>query len=62
MDKDLVEIQVDIIHDTDAAYLVSDGITEGWIPKSQVEEPEFTQSGMAVFEIPEWLAIEKGFI
>lgn len=53
-------------YDTKDAYLFEDEDGEGyWIPKSQVEfiEPECPRKGDVVrFEIPEWLAAEKGLI
>jgi len=56
-----VEITVEIKAETELAYLVSDGDLEMWIPKSQIEE--FDRSGdIATFQIPEWLAEEKGLI
>jgi serine phosphatase RsbU (regulator of sigma subunit) len=52
-----VEIAAEIIHETDMAWLLSDGITEEWVPKSQVKDHED-----GTFTMPYWLAEEKGFI
>ena len=48
--------------ETDAAYLLSDGVNEFWVPKSQVHEKEQIQNSDYEFAIPEWLAIEKGIV
>lgn len=68
MKSDLVDIAAVIRHETDKAYLVYDGRDENikgekkeirtWLPKSQVEYNEKDK----VFIMPEWLALEKGFI
>jgi hypothetical protein len=60
-----VTIEAELIVDTDNAWLLNDGDTDGWVPKSQGEcldsdEPEIGR--VYKFEIPEWLAIEKGFV
>ena len=56
-----IEVYLDIKHETDKAYKVSDGVSEDWLPKSQVDVTEETKNG-ATFTVPEWLAKEKGFI
>lgn len=70
MDKKLVDIKAKICHETDYAYLLFDGrmeIKSGdvhksevrvWVPKSEVEYNDDDNS----FTMPEWLALEKGFI
>lgn len=50
-----------ILKETDAAYLFDiygDGEKEVWIPKSQIELDEED----CTFNIPRWLAEEKGLI
>lgn len=64
----LIDIAAELIHETDKAYLVYDGRDESikgekkeirtWLPKSQVEYDEKDK----IFTMPEWLALEKGFI
>lgn len=39
------------------AWLLSDGIHDGWFPKSQVEKNED-----GTFTMPEWIAKAKGFL
>ncbi len=52
-----------IIRETALAILFSDGITEEWLPKSQIEigDPD-PKTGLVEIECPEWLAKSKGFI
>jgi len=55
--SDLVDIEGELRHETDAAFLIEvDGVKE-WVPKSLVE-----YDGDETFTMPEWLAIEKGFV
>lgn len=59
MDKELIELTVDIHHETESAWLVSDDgnkETAVWIPKSQCEFED------GVLHCPEWLAFDKGLI
>jgi hypothetical protein len=62
VDKGTVEFYAEIKFTTDAAYLVSDGAEEFWIPKSQIVEKEKISGHDYRFEIPEWLARDKGVI
>ena len=60
----IVEIAGEVFHETDAAYQFSDGTRKHgnllpektWVPKSQCEWDGETM------QMPEWLAIEKGFL
>ena len=54
----LVDIECTVQHETDSAYLVSDGEHKVWVPKSQVELDEDT----GILTLPEWLAIDKGLV
>jgi len=66
----LIDIAAELRHETNAAYLIYDGRSEikkgetepselrVWVPKSQVEYNEEDKT----FTMPEWLALEKGFI
>lgn len=60
-------LQLRLVAQTGAAW----GVTEDepddpviWLPKSQVEiDDEDTELGeVATFEVPEWLAIDKGLV
>lgn len=61
MPKEFVEIDAEVICDTEAAVLLDDGDVREWIPKSQLEDwPETGKTGTVV--IAEWIAEQKGFI
>jgi len=58
-----VEITVDILKRTPMAILVDDGDVQEWIPLSLIEEePEKGDVLGVEISIPEWLAIDKGFV
>jgi hypothetical protein len=62
-----IEIDVEIILETKAAYLVDDNpgsqSNEQWVPKSQIVVDYGVAAGdTTTMRIPEWLAKEKGFI
>ncbi len=60
-----IEISCEIKAITPKAYLVYDGKVEAWVPCSMIEDDcrdaELPGSITSIF-IPEWLALEKGFI
>ena len=64
----IVEVDCEVEHSTDKAYLVSTGTTKEpvWVPKSVVDDYSFdTVNGAEVITsifIPEFIAIEKGLI
>jgi hypothetical protein len=63
--SDPVEFCGEIKWETDAAYKVYDGTNEVWIPKSKVISKRRVSSSVVadfIFEIPEWLAVEKMII
>jgi hypothetical protein len=53
----LVDIEAELLMETEKGYRIDDGKTTDWVPKSQVE-----QNDDGTFTMPEWLAQEKGFI
>ena len=60
-----VTIEAEVIVDTDGAWLLNDGDTDGWVSKSQgkcldSDEPEVGR--VHEFELPEWMAVERGFV
>ena len=59
-DSKLIDLALELRHETARAYLVHDGHQDVWLPKSQVELYE--QPGGAVLTMPYWLAKEKGLI
>jgi hypothetical protein len=62
--SDLLDITVQLHHETDRAILVSDdgGPDKAvWLAKSQIEfTPVRGQSGVIEVTLPEWLATERG--
>jgi hypothetical protein len=46
-----------LLHETGKAYLVDNGKTKAWLPKSMVEF-----DGRDTFTMPDWLAVEKGLV
>lgn len=57
-----VEIAVEIKARTPKALLVSDGVTECWIPRSQISDYSGDEESPETIFISEWLAGEKGLI
>lgn len=61
--SDLIDVAVQLHHETARAWLVSDDGEKDnavWIPKSQAElEPD---GKVHKLTLPEWLAAEKGLI
>lgn len=55
-----IEIACEIRAESAKAYLVYDGKTEVWIPKSQVSDDCEENGKITSIFIPEWLATEKG--
>lgn len=55
--SELVDIAVQKRGETEKAFRLFDGVRTEWVPKSYVEE-----NGDGTYAMPEWLAIEKGFI
>lgn len=55
--RELVDIAAELKGESEKAYRIFDGAKTEWVPKSQVERnPDGT------FTMPEWLAMDKGFI
>lgn len=62
MSTKMVEIEGEVVHQTDDAYLFYDGKTKDWIPKSKVDDECEEEGVITSIFIPEWLALDKGFI
>lgn len=61
--SDLVQVEVQLHHETEKAWLISDdGERDNavWVPKSQAELRRKGQHHE--LECPEWLAIDKGLV
>jgi hypothetical protein len=61
MKSDLIDITVEILHATEKAYLLSDGVRREWVPKS-VCEVELKEGTIYVVTLPIKWATDKGFI
>ena len=61
MKSDLIDIAVTVKGETQSAYRVYDGKRTEWVPKSQCEL-DIVGKASAILTLPEWLALEKGFI
>jgi hypothetical protein len=53
---EIVDLTLDYVHETDLAWLVSDGDKKVWLPKALVERDG------DVYTIPTGIAREKGLI
>lgn len=60
----LIDIDVQVLHETAEAVLVTDGVPDEavWLPKSQVELCETGFGGIMTLTCPEWLAKDKGLL
>jgi hypothetical protein len=59
--SDLTDVTVQLVHETEAAILVSDGDNQVWLPKSQCEY-RTTSPGIIEVTLTERLATEKGLV
>ena len=59
--KDSVTVTVKMKHETDKAYLVTDGDNEVWVPKSH-GELELISGDTYELTLPEWIAEAKSLI
>ena len=63
--NEITEVTLQIHHETEKAYLVSvsgDKDEAVWLPKSLCERGERVGVGIYEFDMPEWIALDKGFI
>ena len=51
------DLALELIRETDSAYLVSDGTKQVWLPKSYSRN-----NGDGTFTLPYWIAKKKGLI
>jgi len=64
MSSESFELAVMIKRISDKAVLVTDTVTEAWLPKSQIEDwddDEHAVGEECELVVPEWLAIDNGF-
>jgi len=55
---DIIEIAGELRGETEKAYRLYDGKKTEWVPKSQCEWDEKDKT----MQMPEWLAMDKGFL
>lgn len=61
--QELYDITVQVIHETDKAWLVTeDGEKKIWIPKSVGEMSEPKVANTCVLTAPEWILKDKGLL
>ncbi len=58
MAKNIVEVDGEIVNETEAAYLFQTADKEVWLPKSQCQ----WDADEKVMSISEWLAMREGLI
>lgn len=62
---DIVELDCYVRHETGSAYLVEVGPgKKEWVPKKmcQIDEKGGSLGECDLLQLPEWLAVEKGFV
>jgi hypothetical protein len=59
--KELYDVLVEKKAETDSAWLLNDGVSEDWFPKSQCE-PARRPDGRLELTAPQWLLQSKGFL
>lgn len=57
----LCDIAVELLHETNAAWLVDDGDKKVWIPKA-IDELEKNHDRTYTLTAPEWILKDKGLI
>ncbi len=54
----LVDIECEIVHETEKGILLHNGTTQEWFPKAAIEYDRRDK----VATMPEYMALEKGFV
>ena len=64
MKSDYVDLDVQVLHETKKATLVTLDVPENsvWLPKAKIELSETGIVGIMTVTLPEWLALERGLI
>lgn len=65
--NDLTEITGSLLATSSNSVLIDDGSVEVWLPKSQIQNitsdiEDWDIGDRITFEIPEWLAIDRGLV
>lgn len=65
--NEMHEFYLEVKHETkegeenDGAFLCTDGVWEGWLPKSIIDWEHIKDDDYKIF-IPEWKAVEEGLL
>lgn len=51
---ELVDLELRLLRQSAAAWLVTDGVVEAWLPMSKVE-----RNGDGTWTLPRWMAIDR---
>lgn len=64
MRSNLIDLTVQLLHETDRAVRVTNSTPDKgvWLPKTQIEIEPADKGGLHIVTLPEWLAEEKGLI
>jgi hypothetical protein len=57
----LIDLEVELVHQTEKAWLIFDGMNNHWIPKS-IGQMEWEEGRSYLLTVPEWMAIDKGLL
>jgi len=64
MKSDIIDIDVQVLHRTEKAVLVTLDFPDNgvWLPLSKIEIEPSLVGGIETVTLPEWLALDKGLI
>lgn len=61
--RDPIDVDIELIRETEKAVLVTDGDKDVWLPKSRISLPkDREEGGTYTIQVETWLAMEKGLI
>lgn len=63
MPRETYETECEVLHETDAAWLLGIDDDQYWVPKACIENNDDLEVGEeSTVEIHEWFAVEKGIV
>ncbi len=67
LENGTVDLELEFIHQTELAYLLTDGDSEEWVAKSlsnpiDVDPVDLMENQTYAFQVVEWAAKENGWI
>lgn len=60
-DLDMVDLDLEVVRESDDGVLVSDGDTEVWLPKREIIYDDTTHDAQTM-QVPQWLAEDRGLV